>query len=227
MLDGYAALSGGREVPGAVARLWDAAGSADATPARDYLSRRGCWPGRHVPGAPPLPAEAVRWLAREAVPERDEAEGWHGLPPGAAGAVVFAWRRSGVQDGPPVAVTLVALDARDGRTKAAFRAAWNGAVLALEAEGTTWATQPWPSTGGSAVTRATVRKHGGAGPQMRTRRVRRLRPKICPQSSKTWVPVKDASPSFLRHLERRGSRATGRIQRKIGSKHRRGEPDKT
>ena len=28
-------------------------------------------------------------------------------------------------------------DARDGRTKAAFRAAWNGAVLALEAEGTT------------------------------------------------------------------------------------------
>ena len=110
VLDGYAALAGA-SVP-AVARIWDAAGPADATPARDSLSRRGCWPGRHVPGAPPLPAEAVRWLAREAAPERDEAAGWHGLPPGAAGAAVFAWRRSGVLDGPPVAVTLVALDAR-------------------------------------------------------------------------------------------------------------------
>ena len=126
VLDGYADTTGasadkcgqaasafaGASVPGAVARLWDASTCADMTPARDYLSRRGCWPGRHVPGAPPLPAEAVRWLAREAVPERDEAAGWHGLPPGAAGAAVFAWRRSGVLDGPPVAVTLVALDAR-------------------------------------------------------------------------------------------------------------------
>ena len=110
VLDGYAALSGGRETPGAVARLWDAAGPADATPARVYLSRRGCWPGRHVRA--PLP-ESVRWLAREAAPERDEAAGWHGLPPGAVGAVVFAWRRPGVLDGPPVAaLTLVALDAR-------------------------------------------------------------------------------------------------------------------
>ena len=128
VLDGYAVPAGGANadmalsalapvvsafagasVPGAVARIWDAAGPADATPARGYLSRRGCWPGRHVRA--PLP-ESVRWLAREVAPERDEAEGWHGLPPGAAGAVAFAWRRSGVQDGPPVAVTLVALDAR-------------------------------------------------------------------------------------------------------------------
>ena len=101
----------GASVPGVVARIWDAAGPADATPARVYLERRGCWPGRHVSGAPPLP-ESVRWLAREAAPERDEAAGWHGLPPGAVGAVVFAWRRRGVQDGPPVAVSLVALDAR-------------------------------------------------------------------------------------------------------------------
>ena len=95
MLDGYAALAGvanahttgasahnatctfeGASVPGVVARLWDAAGPADATPARGYLSRRGCWPGRHVRA--PLP-ESVRWLAREAAPERDEAAGWHGL----------------------------------------------------------------------------------------------------------------------------------------------------
>ena len=128
VLDGYAVLAGGASadttglsadkprphlsasVP-AVARLWDAAGPADATPARVCLSRRGCWPGRHVSGAPPLP-ESVRWLAREAAPERDEAADWHGHPPGAVGAVVFAWRRRGVQDGPPVAVSLVALDAR-------------------------------------------------------------------------------------------------------------------
>ena len=99
------------QAPGTVrvARLWEAATCADATPARGYLSRRGCWPGRHVRA--PLP-ESVRWLAREAAPERDSAAGWHGLPPGAAGAVVFAWRRSGVQDGAPVALTLVALDAR-------------------------------------------------------------------------------------------------------------------
>ncbi len=94
----------------AVARLWEAATCADATPARVYLERCGCWPGRHVRA--PLPADSVRWLTREAAPEPDAAAGWHGLPPGAAGAVVFAWRRSGVQDGPPVAVRLVALDAR-------------------------------------------------------------------------------------------------------------------
>ena len=129
VLDGYAALAGvanahttganahnatcafeGASVPGVVARLWDAAGPADATPARGYLSRCGCWPGRHVRVT--LPADSVRWLAREAAPERDEAAGWHGLPPGAVGTVVFAWRRPGVLDGPPVAVTLVALDAR-------------------------------------------------------------------------------------------------------------------
>ena len=100
----------GASVPAVVARLWEAATCADATPARVYLERCGCWPGRHVRA--PLPADSVRWLAREAAPEPDAAAGWHGLPPGAVGAVVFAWRRRGVQDGPPVAMTLVALDAR-------------------------------------------------------------------------------------------------------------------
>ena len=109
MLDGYAAL-GGREVPAVVGRLWEAATCADATPARVYLSRCGCWPGRHVRA--PLPAESVRWFDASRAPERDEAEGWQGLPPGAGGAVAFAWRRSGGRDGPPVAVSLVALDAR-------------------------------------------------------------------------------------------------------------------
>ena len=94
-----------------MARLWEAATCADATPARVYLSRRGCWPGRHVPVAPALPA-TVRWLARAEAPTPDPVVGRPGLPAGAAGAVVFAWRRSGVQDGPPVAVSLVALDAR-------------------------------------------------------------------------------------------------------------------
>ena len=118
VLDGYAALSGARSahttdadlsaLP-AVSRLWEAATCADMTPARVYLSRRGCWPGRHVRA--PLP-ESVRWLAREAAPERDEAAGWYGLPPGAAGAVVFAWRPSSLADSELAAVTLVALDAR-------------------------------------------------------------------------------------------------------------------
>ena len=67
------------QAPGAVrvARPWEAATSADMTPARLYLSRRGCWPGRHV--RVPLPA-SVRWLARGAAPERDSAAGWHGTP---------------------------------------------------------------------------------------------------------------------------------------------------
>ena len=141
VLDGYAVLTGARSahtagasadaglcalpasatVPGVVSRLWEAATCADMTLARVYLSRRGCWPGRHVRA--PLP-ESVRWLAREAAPESDSAARWHGLPPGAAGAVVFAWRRPlrGFErigamsierkDDPLVAVILVALDAR-------------------------------------------------------------------------------------------------------------------
>ena len=128
VLDGYAVLAGaasahttgtsahadlcafaGASVPAVVGRIWDAAGPADATPARVFLSRRGCWPGRHVRA--PLPAGSVRWLdATSRAPERDEAAGWHGLPAGAVGAVVFAWRSRGA--GELAALTLVALDAR-------------------------------------------------------------------------------------------------------------------
>ena len=126
VLDGYAVLTGARSADTtgasadaglcalpAVSRLWEAATCADMTPARVYLSRRGCWPGRHVRA--PLP-ESVRWLAREAAPESDSAAGWYGLPPGAAGAVVFAWRPASslrnLDDSELAAVTLVALDAR-------------------------------------------------------------------------------------------------------------------
>ena len=70
----------GRGVPGVAARLWAAATCADATLARVYLDRRGCWHGRHVPGAPALP-ESVRWLARADASASNPAAGWHGLPP--------------------------------------------------------------------------------------------------------------------------------------------------
>ena len=80
----------GRGVPGVAARLWAAATCVDATLARVYLDRRGCWSGRHVPGAPALP-ESVRWLARADASASNPAAGWHGFPPGAAGAVVLAW----------------------------------------------------------------------------------------------------------------------------------------
>ena len=131
MLDGYAVLSGtaNADTTGAnaargfvrtsrvrnrarrgVSTVGGPATCADMTPARVYLSRRGCWPGRHVRA--PLP-ESVRWLAREAAPERDEAARWHGLPSGAVGAVVFAWRpASSLADSELAALTLVALDAR-------------------------------------------------------------------------------------------------------------------
>ena len=145
MLDGYAALAGNREAPGVVARLWEAATCADSTPARAYLSRRGCWPGHHVPGAPALP-ESVRWLAREDAPASNPAAGWHGLPPGAAGAVMLVWWPAGrASNAALVAVSLVALDARgfpvpDARTtlgtcaEAVFRAGDRGDEAALTVE---------------------------------------------------------------------------------------------
>ena len=142
----------------AVARLWEAATCADPTPARTYLSRCGCWPGRHVRA--PLPADSVRWLAREAAPEPDAAAGWHGLPPGAVGAVVFAWRLPGA--GELAALTLVALDARrfpvrearstvGSRAGAMFRAGDRGDGDAVtvwandegRALGSGWLETPW------------------------------------------------------------------------------------
>jgi len=98
-----------RPAPGEV---WAAATYADATLARTYLSQRGCWLGRHVPGAPALP-ESVRWLACAGVPDCASATSWPGPPAGVAGAVVFAgWPTRRASNAAPVAVTLIALDAR-------------------------------------------------------------------------------------------------------------------
>ena len=80
--------------------------------------------GRRHAGARPEPRrtargcvlEGIRWRVSgadegiEAAPEPDAAAGWHGLPPGAVGAVVLAWRLPGA--GELAALTLVALDAR-------------------------------------------------------------------------------------------------------------------
>ena len=148
----------GASVPAVVARLWEAATCADPTPARVYLSRCGCWPGRHVRA--PLPVDSVRWLAREAAPEPDAAAGWHGLPPGAVGAVVFAWRLPGA--GELAALTLVALDARGfpvpearstvgSRAGAMFRAGGRGDLAAVTVQANDegrphangWLETPW------------------------------------------------------------------------------------
>lgn len=67
-------------------RCWDAAAAADGTPAAAYLAGRLCWP----PGAA-LPA-SIRWLSLARWPAstpRPDAGA------GAAGAIVFAFRKAG------------------------------------------------------------------------------------------------------------------------------------
>ena len=122
----------------AVARIWDAARPANAIPARTYLSRHGIRPVHH--GRAPLP-DSVRWLARERAPERDCAAGWHGLAPGAAGAVVVAWWCFGVQA--PVAVTLVALDARGVPVPAPRRSVQVGMSVGATFEAGGWGGCDW------------------------------------------------------------------------------------
>ena len=74
-----------------VRRLWDASGPPDRTPGRAYLAGRWAWPLADVGGAPDLPPD-VRWLAAGSCRQPDPAAKWRGLPAGAAGALVFAWR---------------------------------------------------------------------------------------------------------------------------------------
>ena len=69
--------------------LWAAAGPPDSTPGRAYLARRRSWPPAGT--GPELPA-TVRWLPVSKAPAADQATKWHGLPDGAAGTLVFAWR---------------------------------------------------------------------------------------------------------------------------------------
>ena len=89
-----------------LARVWARSVPADDQLARVYLARRFAWPPRGI--GPDLPA-TVRWLAREAAPGSDRAAKWYGLPDGAAGALVFAWRDTNNPDPAPRAVSLVAV----------------------------------------------------------------------------------------------------------------------
>ena len=101
-----------------VARLWAAAVPADASAGRVYLAKRFAWPPHGI--GPDLPA-TVRWLAREAAPGRDKAARWYGLPDGAVGALVFAWRRPGDADLAPVAASMEALDVNGDRLTPRWR----------------------------------------------------------------------------------------------------------
>ena len=101
-----------------MAQLWARAVPADSTPGRHYLARRLAWPPAGI--GPELPA-TVRWLAREAAPGHDPAAKWYGLPDGAAGALVFAWRRPGDADPDPRAVSLESLDAAGKRIEPRWR----------------------------------------------------------------------------------------------------------
>ena len=73
-------------------RLWTAAGDANRSPGRAWLAERHAWPPRGI--GPDLPP-AVRWMPREAAPGGADGDSWRGLPDGAAGALVFAWRAPG------------------------------------------------------------------------------------------------------------------------------------
>ena len=86
-------------------QLWMCAVPPEHTPARTYLSRRLVWPPDNI--GPNLPA-TVRWLPRTSVPKRQPDAKWYGMPAGADGAILFAWRPPGDGDGSPVAVSLLA-----------------------------------------------------------------------------------------------------------------------
>ena len=75
--------------PRLVRALWAAAAPADDSPGRVYLAWRRAWAPAGT--GPNLPA-SVRWLARERAPDPDPAAKWYGLPSGAVGALVFAYR---------------------------------------------------------------------------------------------------------------------------------------
>ena len=71
--------------------LWAPSVAAECTPARAYLAARFAWPPDGT--GPDLPPD-VRWLpAREWPPSR---KGRPGVPHGAAGGIVFAYRRRGI-----------------------------------------------------------------------------------------------------------------------------------
>ena len=95
-------------------QLWLHAVLPEHTPARTYLSNRLVWPPDNV--GPNLPV-TVRWLPSNAVPRRNPDAKWYGLPTAADGAVLFAWRPAGDGDGPPTAVSLLAVTANGERVR--------------------------------------------------------------------------------------------------------------
>ncbi len=94
--------------------LWRSTTPPDATPGRTYLAARDAWPPRGI--GPDLPA-TVRWLAADAAPAVDRAAKWYGLPPGAAGSIVFAWRSPAAPDRWPSALSLLAVSADGERLR--------------------------------------------------------------------------------------------------------------
>ena len=99
-----------------VAQLWTRAVPPDPTPGRLYLALRFAWPPHGI--GPNLPT-TVRWLDVQAAPAKVPDARWFGLPDGAAGALVFAWKRSAGAD--PVAMSLEALDTAGRRIEPRWR----------------------------------------------------------------------------------------------------------
>ena len=96
-----------RETP--LRRIWLTAVPADGTLGRVYLAARWVWPPA---GTGPDVPDTVRWLPRKDAPDPCSALHWPGLPRGANGALVFAWRVPGASpDAPVQAISLEALDA--------------------------------------------------------------------------------------------------------------------
>ena len=76
---------------------------------RTLLAARWVWPPA---GTGPDVPDTVRWLPHKDAPDSYSALRWPGLPRGADGALVFAWRVPGASPDPPVqAISLEALDA--------------------------------------------------------------------------------------------------------------------
>lgn len=105
-------------LPGA---MWGASGLPDGSQGRQYLAGRFAWPP--VDFGPALPG-SVRWLVRADSPAADPDAGWYGLPRGAVGALVFAYRLAGQAE--VRAVSLLALSSAAqrvlwGRTRAKIR----------------------------------------------------------------------------------------------------------
>ena len=97
--------------------VWARSVPADDHLGRVYLSRRLAWPPAGI--GPDLPA-TVLWLDAKAAPDRDPEAKLYGMPDGAIGALVFAWRHPGNADPDPRAVSLLAV------SEAGERLTWFG-----------------------------------------------------------------------------------------------------